>query len=54
MNKLMLVTMAVVMAASLSACGRKAPPVGPEGAVYKRTYPDIQTPYPGQVPQSEK
>ena len=28
----------------LAACGRKSRPVPPEGAVYPRTYPDIDAP----------
>lgn len=33
------VTVLVVVATSLSACGRKGRPIAPDGATYDQTYP---------------
>lgn len=47
MRRLLLLALAVGLAASLSACGRKSAPRPPEGTEYPHVYP--YTPFPGEV-----
>ena len=53
MRRLLILTVMVVTAVSLTACGRKGSPKEPDDAVYPRAYPYTPLPVPITKPQPD-